>query len=48
LILVPPATAALLARYTLWLTYWNSVFAVLVVLVGRLIAREGELGKTSQ
>lgn len=38
LVLVPAATAALLAWYTLWLTYWNSVFAVLVVLVARLIA----------
>jgi len=43
LILLPPIAAALVALRTVWLSYWNVFFAVLVTIVAFLIRRQGKL-----
>jgi hypothetical protein len=43
LILLPPIAAALVALRTVWLSYWNVFFAILVIIVAFLINRQGKL-----
>ena len=43
LIVLPPIAAALVAMRTIWLSYWNVFFAILVIIVAVLIRRQGKL-----
>ena len=43
LIALPPTAAALVALRTVWISYWNMFFAILVTVVAFLIRRQGKL-----